>query len=270
MAKPTTTTTVKPPPDAPNELQQQFAAALAQFQKPDDDSDPPVWQYGTVEPDPYRGTYEPMRTQKSYGLTTKPLSKAILDFYSLDPDELKRFQELAFQAGLYGASAERGDVPFGARDMDTFQIWQTLNKQAAGAAQVGKKNTVWDMLQDLVDHRPENLGKKKKERGPLVNVLPNPTDIKDLVLSSAHQVLGRDPDPAFADDFVAMYQKIVSDFNENKYSLEGTEEGGTITAPPSAEALARFRLKTENPAQFEEVDARKRENQYLQLLKAAL
>lgn len=265
MAAPKTPPTTVPPKDAPNELVQQFASALAQFQQPQDDSDPPVWSSGYWDYDESTG--------KQYFvnyLNQKPLSKAILDFYSLSPDELRRFQELAFQAGLYGTTAERGDIPFGAKDSDTFQLWQQLNKQAAGYAQVGKNNTIWDVLQDLVNNRPENSGKQNKKRGPLVKELPDPREIEELIPSAAVAVLGQNASPEFTQDFIAMYTKIVEQYQENKYALQGTEEGGTITAPPSAESLARFRLRTENPEQAQEFQSAQRQSQYVQLLKGLL
>lgn len=262
--KPTTTTTV--PRDAPDELTQQFGAllALAQANQPQQEDDPPVWQSGYWDYDESTG--------KNYWVnytSQKPLSQSILDFYRLDDSELRRFQELAFQAGLYGSSAERGDVPFGAKDPDTFQIWQQMNKHAAGSAKAGKTNTMWDLLQDMVNNRPENAGKGKK-RSPLVTTLPNPTDLKELVLSAGQEVLGRDVDEGFANDFVSMYQKMVADFQSNKYALEGTEEGGTITAPPSPEAIAKFRLKYERPEQYENFRSAKRHQEYVQLLKGLL
>lgn len=231
--------------------------------------DPPVYQSGYWW-DPQHST-DPNSETRQYvnSPSQKPLSKALLDFYSLDDKELRRFQELAFQAGLYGSSAERGDIPFGAKDDRTFAIWQSYNERAANMFKVGKKNTVWDLLNDDVAHRPENANKNKK-RAPLITQLPDPRDIEEMVRGVAPSVIGRDADPEFIADFQAMYARIVSQFQENKYALEGTEQGGTITAPPSAEALAAFRLRTENPEQYEEKRAAARQQAYTNLLKAAL
>ncbi len=192
-----------------------------------------------------------------------------MDFYSLPKDQVLRFQELALQAGLYGAAAERSDVPWGARDPDTFKIWQQMVDQAARYAAAGKKNTIWDSLQELVDNRPEGLGKKNKTRGPLVTQLPDPREIEEMIRGVAPQVIGRDADPAFISDFTAMYSKIISDFQAQKYELEGSESGGTITAPPSAEALAAHRLRYERPEEFEEKRAASRQAAYTSLLKGA-
>lgn len=232
-----------------------------------DPDDPPVWKYGN----PFSAIWDPNADPTKLGYYSEPLSKATLDFYSLDRNnELKRFQELAYQAGLYGTGAEREDIPFGAYDDDTYKIWQQLNTQAARRGLVGKKNTVWDVLQEMVDNRPEGLAKKKKSRQPLVTQLPDPRDIEELVRNVAPDVIGRDPDPAFTQDFIAMYTRIVKEFQENKYYLEGTEEGGTIQAPPSPAALASFRLRTENPEQYEEKRAAARQAAYTSLLKGAL
>lgn len=232
----------------------------------DDEDDPPVWQSGYWDYDESTGK----EYFVNYGIK-KPLSSANLDFYKLTRDELRRFQELAYQAGYYGSTAERGDVPFGAYDEDTFKVWATLNKRAATLFKTGKNHTVWDVLQDDVQNKPENLGKANKpKRQPLVTQLPNPTDVKDLVLSVSQDVLGREVDDEFINDFTAMYTKMVSEFQKNKYSLEGSEEGGTITAPPSPESLARFRLRYERPEQYEEKAGAQRHNAYVQLLKGAL
>lgn len=229
-----------------------------------DSDDPPVWEFNN----PFTAIWTGGDATK-IGFNQKPSSKAEMDFYSLGRDELLRFQELAFQAGLYGSSAEREDIPWRARDPDTFKIWQQMVGQAARYAAAGKKHTIWDSLQELVDNRPEGLGKKKSNRGPLITQLPDPREVEELVRSVAPSVIGRDPDEAFTQDFIAMYTKIVSDFQANKYALENTEEGGTITAPPSAEALAAFRLRHENPEQFEEKRAASRQAAYTSLLKGA-
>ncbi len=228
------------------------------------EDDPLVWEFNN----PFTAIWTGKDATK-VGYTKKPSSKAELDFYTLNRDELLRFQELAFQAGLYGAGAEREDIPWKARDPKTFQIWQQMVGQAARYYAAGKQNTIWDSLQELVDNRPEGLGKKKSNRGPLVTQLPDPREVEEMVRSVAPSVIGRDPDEAFTADFIAMYTKIVSDFQANKYALENTEEGGTITAPPSAEALAAFRLRHENPEQFEEKRAASRQAAYTSLLKGA-
>lgn len=266
MAKPTPTTTTATtiPKDAPNEIGQVIGAALAAVGTYQPKDDPPVpssgyWDYDESTGKNYWVNYQ----------TTKPLSKATNEFYALDRDELKRFQELAFQAGYYGSGAERSDIPFGSYDPDTYKIWQQYNERAAAGYKAGKNFTLWDYLQDDVNNRPEGIGKAKK-RAPLVTQLPDPRDIEEMVRGVAPSVIGRDADPAFTADFIAMYQKIVSQFQENKYALEGSEQGGTITAPPSAEALAAFRLRTENPQQYEEKRSAARAAAYTSLLKGAL
>lgn len=262
---PTTTTTIKPPPDGPNEMAQvigvAIAAANANYQPKDDPMVPSsgYWDYDESTGKNYWVNYQ----------TTKPKSKADLEFYSLDRDELRRFQELAYQAGYYGSSAERDDIPFGSYDPDTYKIWQQYNERAANGLKAGKNFTLWDYLQDDVNNRPESLGKSKTKRQPLVTQLPDPRDVEEMVRGVAPSVIGRDPSPEFTQDFIAMYTKIVSEFQKNKYALEGSEEGGTITAPPSAEALAAFRLRTENPEQFEEKRSAARASAYTALLKGA-
>jgi hypothetical protein len=67
-----------------------------------------------------------------------------------------------------------------------------------------------------------------------------------------------------------MYTKYVEQFQEQKYALEGSEEGGKLTAPPNAEDLAKFRLRTENPELYAEKEAVARQQAYLQLLKGAM
>lgn len=223
--------------------------------------DPPVQQSGYWDYDEHTGENYFVNYQ-----SVKPLSAATLDFYRLNPTELTRFQELAFQAGYYGTSAERGDIPFGSYDPDTFKIWSQYNERAANTYKVGKKNTIWDLLNDDVAHRPENAN-KNKSRAPLVTQLPDPREIEEMIRGVAPSVIGRDADPGFISDFQAMYAKIISDFQENKYALESTETGGSITAPPSAEALAAFRLRTENPDAYEETRGAKRARAYTQLLK---
>lgn len=228
-----------------------------------DPDDPDIWEFNN----PFTAIWTGGDATK-IGYTKKKASKAELDFYTMGKDELLRFKELAFQAGLYGSEAEREDIPWSARDTKSFQIWQQMVGQAARYYAAGKKTTIWDALQDLVDNRPEGLGKKKGKQ-PLVTQLPDPREIEELVRGVAPSVIGRDPDEAFTQDFIAMYTKIVSEFQANKYALENTEEGGTITAPPSAEALASFRLRHENPEQFEEKRAASRQAAYTALLKGA-
>lgn len=252
-------------------LLQRLASGGGQSQ-PDPD-DPPVMQYKLTPTGPARGFRGRAKSYaaKSYQVTKTPLSRAKNEFFGMDRDELKRFQELAFQAGYYGSSAEREDVPFGSYDEKTYQVWAQLNERAAMFLKNGKQHTVWDVLQDDVNNRPESLGKKKgRERAPLVTELPDPRALEELVRGVAPEVLGRDPDPAFTQDFIAMYSRIVREYQENKYALENTEKGGTITAPPSAEMLASFRLRTENPEQFEEKRAAARSAAYTALLKGAL
>lgn len=226
-----------------------------------DEDDPPIWEFNN----PFAAIWTGGDTSK-VGYSTKPSSKAAIDFYNLNKEELLRFQELAFQAGLYGATAERSDIPWKAKDPETFKIWQQMVGQAARYYAAGKKNTIWDALQELVDNRPEGLGKKKNNK-PLVTQLPDPREIEEMVRGVAPSVIGRDADDAFTQDFIAMYTKIVSDFQANKYALENTEEGGTITAPPSADALASFRLRHENPGAYEEARAAERHKAYSAMLK---
>lgn len=259
------------PPDAPPEMDPNLlrifqAGAGSTYQAKDD---PPVYHNGFwSSPSTPEGT--PTGEAKVFVNQpgTKPQSQAELEFYQMDRDELKRFQELAFQAGYYGPSAEREDIPFGAYDPDTFGIWKQYASRAADVYKVGKRLTIWDLLQDDVNNRPEGAGKGKK-RPPLITQLPDPREIEEMVRGVAPSVIGRDADDAFTQDFIAMYSKIVSDFQANKYALENTEEGGTITAPPSAEALASFRLRHERPEQFEEKRAASRQQAYTALLKGA-
>lgn len=200
----------------------------------------------------------------------KPLSVASLEFYEMDRDELKRFQELAFQAGHYGPGAERSDVPFGSYDEKTYSIWVDYNTRAARGKKVGKNFTAWDYLQDDVNNRPEGLGKNARKRPPLITELPDPRELEETVRDLAPSVIGREADDAWIADFTAMYTKYVQQFQENKYALGGTEEGGTLTAPPNAEQLAKFRLRTENPEAYAEKESVARQQAYLQLLKGAL
>jgi hypothetical protein len=229
-----------------------------------DPDDPPVWEFNN----PFTAIWTGGDATKA-GYNQKPSSKAQMDFYSLNRDELLRFQEMAFQAGLYGSGAEREDIPWKARDPETFKIWQQMVGQAARYAAAGKKNTIWDALQEIVDNRPEGLGKKQTKRQPLVTQLPDPREIEELVRGVAPSVIGRDVDEAFTQDFIAMYTEMVARFQKQKYDLEGSEEGGTITAPPSAEAIAAFRLRHERPEEFEEKRAASRQAAYTSLLKGA-
>lgn len=248
----------------PPEAREQARQTLIQKKAQNQSDEPMVWTYSN----PFADIWSPNKKVGGFGYSQIPFSQAEANFHNLDRDtELKRFQELAFQAGLYGPNAEREDVRWGAYDDQTFSIWSDLNKSAAIALKAGKQHTVWDKLQDLVDHRPENAGKKPKTRAPLVTQLPDPVEIEEMIRGVAPQVIGRDADDAFISDFQAMYSRIVSEFQANKYALENTEEGGTITAPPSAEALAAHRLRTENPDAYEESRAAARHKAYSAMLK---
>lgn len=229
-----------------------------------DEDDPPIWEFNN----PFTAIWTGGDATK-IGYNARPSSKAALDFYNISKDELTRFQELAFQAGYYGEGAERGDIRWGARDDETYKIWQGFVNRAARVYAAGKKNTMWDLLQDDVNKRPENAAKPKK-RAPLVTVLPDPRQIEEALMQLAPDVIGRDPDPEFIQDFTAMYTSMQSEFQKNKYALEGSEEGGTITAPPSAESIAAFRLRYEKPEEYERHRAAEKHMQYLSLLKGAL
>lgn len=248
----------------PHQRADQRKKLEAANERPDPD-DPPVWEFNN----PFAAIWTGGDATK-VGYNQKPRSKALMDFYNLHPDEVKRFQELAFQAGLYGSAAERGDIPWGARDPDTFKLWQQMVDQAARYGAAGKKFTLWDSLQELVDKRPESLGKKNKGRAPLVTELPDPRGLEETVRGLAPQVIGREVDDAWIAEFTAMYTKYVQEFQANKYALEGSEEGGSITAPPDPADLAAFRLRTENPEAYAEKQAVARQQAYLQLLKGAL
>ena len=271
IAKPGATPPVTRPPDAPPEADPMIAAifqagAASTYSAKDD---PPVYHNGFWStPSSPEGT--PTGEAKVFVNQpgTKPQSQAELEFETMDRDELRRFQELAFQAGYYGTSAERDDIPFGSYDPDTFKIWTQYANRAADVYKVGKRLTIWDLLQDDVNNRPAGANKSKK-RSPLVTQLPDPREIEEMVRGVAPSVIGRDADDAFTQDFIAMYTKIVSDFQKQKYDLEGSETGGTITAPPSAEALAAFRLRYERPEEFEEKRAASRQAAYTSLLKGA-
>lgn len=231
----------------------------------DNADDPPVWEFNN----PFTAIWTGGDATK-LGYTKKPSSKAKADFYTLNPDELKRFQELAFQAGYYGEGAERGDIRWGATDDKTFSIWNDFVNRSARVYASGKKSTLWDLLQDDVSKRPENMGKEKKGRGPLVTVLPDPRQIEETLMQLAPEIIGRDPDPEFIKDFTSMYTSMQAEFQKNKYALEGTEEGGTITAPPPADSIAAFRLRYERPEEYERHRAAEKHMQYTQLLKGAL
>lgn len=272
---------IKPngPADLPPEAVKDpiLAALLAggntqQYQSP---NDPPVyfsgyWEFGGSGSSP-EGTPSTFNRQFVNKPGTKPFSAAEADFYNLDRgSELQRFQELAFQAGLYGPNAEREDIRWGAYDEQTFSIWSDLNKSAAVALKAGKKHSVWDRLQDLVDHRPDNLGKKAKKRQPLVTKLPDPREIEEMVRGVAPGVIGRDPTDSQISEFTSMYRALVQNFQQQVYDLEDTEKGGTVDAPPDAAALAAFQLRTQNPEQYEEAQSVGRQAAYLKLLKGAL
>lgn len=230
-----------------------------------DPDDPDIWEFNN----PFTAIWTGKDATK-FGYTKKKASKAKADFYTLNSDELKRFQELAFQAGYYGEDAERGDIRWGATDDKTYQIWNDFVNRSARVYASGKKNTLWDLLQDDVAKRPENMGKAKKGRPPLVTVLPDPRMIEETLMQLAPEIIGRDPDPEFIADFTAMYTSMQSEFQKNKYALEGTEEGGTITAPPPADSIAAFRLRYERPEEYERHRAAEKHMQYTQLLKGAL
>ncbi len=226
--------TPAPAPQSGSNLNKQTAAEflsqrLSTAQPYSTKEDPPVWSSGYWDYDESTS----LRYFVNYG-QSKPKSQADLDFERLDDTELRRFQELAFQAGYYGTSAEREDIPFGAKDPETFKIWQQYNDRAANRLKVGKQHTLWDILDEDVRNRPENANKNKTTRQPLVTKLPDPREIEEMVRGVAPSVIGRDADDAFTSDFIAMYSKIVSDFQANEYALKNSEAGGTITAPPSA------------------------------------
>lgn len=233
---------------------------------PVEEANHPVWEWS----DPFSGVWKG-KDPKTFGFTQVPYNRAIANFHALDREsELIRLQELAFQAGLYGESTEREDIRWESYDDDTFKIWMDLTRAASLSARAGKKQTVWDKLQDLVEHRPANLGKKKKGREPKIIQLPDPRELEEVIRSIAPETIGREADESLTQDIIAMYTRIQERFQENRYALSQTEEGGTLQAPPSAAALAKFRLRTERPEEYEQHRSAQRSREYTALLEGLL
>jgi hypothetical protein len=175
--------------------------------------------------------------------TPQPLSLSTVEFGArlsgLDPEQVRKLQEQLYASGAYPASYYgRGakKIPFGQLDPDTAQI---LQQMAGLASFTGNLDQLLSAKVDIAE-----LGEK---RAPLVIELPSQEDMDSVLRESASEILGRDPTPEELARYSSRFTSAIRSYREKKYGTE--ETGGTVTQPPSAEALAESFLRETSPVE---------------------
>lgn len=177
------------------------------------------------------------RTRGTYTSRVVSLSEATGEFYSWSDAQLRKFQEQAYEAGLYG-NVDRAEVPFGDFDEDTFSVWSTMVQRSAAFYSQGKKVSPMKALEMAGRSKPVGVIEEVDGPPPLVTVLSNPDELKKVMQAGARSVLGRKVSDADLEAFVSSIQGQEAAQQKSDYGMQVNEQGGTVTklADPRVQA----------------------------------
>lgn len=205
---------------------------------------------------------------------TKKLSQVETDFYRLEPDELRRFQEDAFAAGLYPNTVKsKADLPLGDYDEETFQIWSKLAQRSAMMLQADKRKSLWDVLADAKKNAPATS--PSPVRDPLVIRLTHPDDLQAILGAVASSVTGGKS--SLSDEQARQF--VVDVHNAERAAQRGVYEaggsglpggpGGEVVDVPNAAEQARKRVQAANPQDAQAYSYIESFNRFKDLLQGA-
>lgn len=204
----------------PPELQAQLAMGMQALSY--QQQDPPVWIDGQ----------------------TKKRSQAYVDFYTLNGDRLRQFQERAFNAGLFG-SLDRSQIRFGDHDDISLSVWKSLVDRAVGYTATGQKVSPLDALdQAAANPAPTTIT-------PPTQQVTNPLDIRDHLKAAAQATFGEGKlDEKQVEKFVTSFQASQDQSQRTAYDqAHGT--GGTSVAAPTVDAAADQFLHQADPTRYD-------------------
>lgn len=156
-------------------------------------------------------------------------------FGNMAPETMFELQDRLKQLGILDAS--NASIGWGYLDEETKGGLATL------LAVSNQKGTTWDRTLAGMEQQQKALGiygvAAKKPRPPLTVRLTNRTDLHLIASRVAKERLGRELSEAETARFVAAYQAAESSAQHAEYDTTYmSEEGGTVTDPPSAEGAA--------------------------------
>jgi hypothetical protein len=201
-----------------------------------DDGSPPVW-LGKQDKVTTTGFREAPGLKVVSEDKVVSANKAATMFYGWSEDEVRKFQEKAFAAGLYG-TYDRTKIPWGDHDEDTLTIWKKMVGRSAGFYEQGQKVTPWEALDKAAELAPP-----LDADGGATTSVANPLDLQRLLRETGREVLGSGNVPG-ASGLVSQYQS-----QQRVAGLEGVE-----TAAPSAQTFFENALRNMDPKRY---DARK-------------
>lgn len=160
------------------------------------------------------------------GSAKRRRSQVMADLYRMSDPDLRRFQEKAFQAGLYGTK-DRKEVRFGDLDPATEQVWKTLTQRAAGYTTVGRNISPLDALDLSVKAYQGSVA-----AAPEVPKKINPLDVRGIAKATFQKSLGYIPDDSVLNDFAAQFEAAVG-------GSDGVSAAGGAGQAELADTLAR-------------------------------
>lgn len=192
----------------------------------------------------------------TYKQRVLPLSEAYAEFYSFDTKTLRDLQETAYRAGYYG-NVDREDVRWGDHDEESFSIWQAMVQRSAGFYSQGKRVSPFEALRRSVGSappRPEDEEPEKQRRAPLVTVLSNPDDLREVLQAGARTVLGRKLGDDEVAAFIASRQGQERRIQAQEYAMGGDEFVGNDENAPGGEITQLVDPRTEAEMAAREAD----------------
>lgn len=179
------------------------------------------------------------------GRETKRRSQAYVDFYTLNGDRLRQFQERAFNAGLYGTNLDRSQIRFGDHDDLSLAVWKSLVDRAVGYTATGQKVSPLDALdQAAANPAPTTIT-------PPTQQVTNPLDIRDHLKAAAQATFGEGKlDEKQVEKFITSFQASQDQSQRTAYDqAHGT--GGTSVAAPTVDAAADQFLHQSDPTRYD-------------------
>ena len=172
----------------------------------------------------------------------------------LSPTDIARIQADLVAAGLLKGKYRKG-------------FWDA-NSQKAYAQALGYANqsgrSVKAALAELKTH-PEAAG-EDEERPPLVIKTTSPDDLRGVFRDTSRKLLGRQLAPQELDQFIAAYNQVETQKQQEAYNLDPT--GGKMADIPTASSYVEERVRREKPGEFMAHEEVQQYEQFLQLLGA--
>lgn len=183
------------------------------------------------------------------GLDIRPMEAVLNDFDLIDPQSRAAIQNSLYQAGFYSSSYYGNSPPMivpGENDSGSRAAWKAAVEEASRSSvydpqthTLVEPKTVEEVINDRIKNRQaQGLGDGSAAKA---KTLTHPDDLRAVIRNVATNVIGRRPDAAVEENFIAAFH------NAEAQAGQSDGAGNVIAGPQDVSAIAEQYLQHAYP-----------------------